>query len=383
MTRSLLLLVCLCLLLPGCGPNNSGVPSFQDKSMQIVRPVRYAKGFNIRSNGKNVLITVVNPWQNARNVEYSYLLSDTLQKSRLLDENHCLIKTPVSRVVCLSTTHIGFIDYLNETGSIVGVSGKNFVASENLQDKIRRNQLPDVGYDENLNFELILKLKPDVVFAYGVSGSVTNTVRKLNEMGIPTILIAEYLEEEPMAKMEWVKVFGALYDRSSTADDKFDTADSKYQHLRLLAAGANNKPAVLLGLPWRGNWFISGGRSYAARLVEDAGGAYIFKDLDFKDSRPVALEQVYERALGADFWLNTGDALGKKDLFSVDDRFRNLPCIKQDQIFNNNNRITPSGGNDIFESGVTEPEIILSDLIYILHPQLLPSHQLKYYRKLQ
>jgi iron complex transport system substrate-binding protein len=383
MTRSLLFLVSLCLLASGCVRNNSGSPAFHDKSMQVVKAVHYAKGFTIRSNGKNVLITVVNPWQNARNVEYTYLLSDTLQKSSIPDENHCFIKTPVSRVVCLSTTHIGFIGFLNESSSIVGVSGKNFVASESLQEKIRQDQLPDVGYDENLNFELILKLKPDVVFAYGVSGSITNTVRKLNEMGIPTILVAEYLEEEPLAKMEWVKVFGALYDRSSMADEKFDTADSKYQRLRHLAAGANSKPSVLLGLPWRGNWFISGGKSYVARLVEDAGGEYIFKYLDYKDSRPVALEKVYERALGADFWLNTGDALDKRDLFSVDDRFRNLPCIKQDQIFNNNRRITSAGGNDIFESGVTEPEIILSDLIYILHPQLLPSHQLKYYRKLQ
>jgi iron complex transport system substrate-binding protein len=383
MTRSLQFLLSLCLLFPCCDRNNSGSPSFQDKSMQDVNAVRYARGFTIRSNGKNVLINVVNPWQNARNVEYSYLLSDTLKKSRILDENHSLVKTPVSRVVCLSTTHIGFISFLNETGSIVGVSGKNFVANENLQDKIRQDQLPDVGYDENLNFELILKLKPDIVFAYGVSGSITNTVRKLNEMGIPTILIAEYLEEEPMAKMEWVKVFGALYNKSKMADEKFDTADSKYQHLRYIATGAASKPAVLLGLPWRGNWFISGGKSYVARLVEDAGGEYIFKNLDFKDSRPVALEKVYERALGADYWLNTGDALSINDLFSVDERFRNLPCLTRDQIFNNNNRITPAGGNDIFETGVTEPEIILSDLIYILHPQLLPSHQLKYYRKLQ
>jgi iron complex transport system substrate-binding protein len=289
----------------------------------------------------------------------------------------------VSRVICLSTTHIGFISFLNETSSIIGVSGKNFVANDSLQAKIKNDQLSDVGYDENLNFELILKLRPDVVFAYGVSGSITNTLRKLNEMGIPTILIAEYLEEEPLAKMEWVKVFGALYGQSSMADEKFDTADSKYQQLRHLAAGTKNKPSVLLGLPWRGNWFISGGKSYVARLVEDAGGEYIFKELDFKDSRPVALEQVYERAMDADFWLNTGDALSKKDLFSVDSRFQNLPCIKKDKIFNNNSRITAAGGNDIFESGVAEPEIILADLIYILHPQLLPSHQLKYYRKLQ
>jgi len=351
--------------------------------MQVVETVRYAKGFTMRTDGENMLITIVNPWQNARDVEYAYLLSDTLRASRILDESHSLIKTPVARVVCLSTTHIGYISFLDETTSIVGVSGKNFVANEALQDKIMHDQLPDVGYDENLNYELILKLRPDVVFAYGVSGSVTNTVRKLNEMGIPTILIAEYLEEEPMAKMEWLKVFGALYNRSKMAVEKFDSADSKYKHLCRLAAVSKERPAVLLGLPWRGTWFISGGSSYVARLVEDAGGTYIFKHMAFKESRPVALEEVYERALGADFWLNTGDAVDKKELFSVDDRFRNLPCIKKVQIFNNNNRITQSGGNDIFESGVTEPEIILSDLIYILHPQLLPSHQLKYYRKLQ
>jgi iron complex transport system substrate-binding protein len=383
MTRSLLFLVLISILPVSCNRSKPRIPAFKDKSMPIIEPVRYAKGFTMKSDGKNVLITIVNPWQNASNVEYSYLLSDTLQKSGISDGNHSFIKTPVSRVVCLSTTHIGFIGFLRESASIAGVSGRNFVATEELQERIRQDQLPDVGYDENLNYELILKLKPDVVFAYGVSGSITNTVRKLNEMGIPTILIAEYLEEEPMAKMEWVKVFAALYDRSSMANEKFDSADRKYQRLRLLAEGVKNKPAVLLGLPWRGNWFISGGKSYVARLVQDAGGEYIFSHLDFKDSRPMALEQVYERALGADFWLNAGDALGKKDLFSVDDRFRNLPCIKRDQVYNNNNRLTRGGGNDIFESGVTEPEIILSDLIYILHPQLLPSHQLKYYRKLQ
>ncbi len=382
MTRIASFLLCFSLL-TGCSHNKTAAPPFGDTSMQVVKPVRYAKGFTIRSSGKNVLITIENPWQNARNVEYSYLLSDTLQKSRILDENHCLIKTPVKRVICLSTTHIGFIGFLDETATITGVSGKNFVANEDLQRKIRQDQLPDVGYDENLNYELILKLKPDVVFAYGVSGSITNTVRKLNEMGIPTILIAEYLEEEPMAKMEWVKVFGALYNRNRMADAKFDTADNKYQHLRQLAKGETTRPAVLLGLPWRGSWFISGGKSYVARLIEDAGGEYIFKHLEFKDSRPIALEQVYERALTADYWLNTGDALNKKDLLSVDERLGNLPCIKKDRIFNNNNKVTPAGGNDIFETGVTEPEIILSDLIYILHPQLLPSHQLKYYRKLQ
>jgi iron complex transport system substrate-binding protein len=383
MIRSCLLLLSILLIAPGCRHWQSDNKDFTRTDKQDVKPVSFARGFTFRSSGRNLLLTIRNPWQNASKVEYSYLLSDTLRNSEIINENHSLIRIPVRRVVCLSTTHIGFISYINQNQSVVGISGKNFVTNEFLRNKIGHDQLPDVGYDENLNFELILKLKPDVVFAYGVSGTVTNTIRKLNEFGIPTILIAEYLEEEPLAKMEWIKVFGALYGQEAIATQKFDSVVNTYQHLRALAQTVPDRPAVLLGLPWRGTWYISGGKSYVARLVSDAGGDYIFNKLDFKDSRPMALEKVYEQALNAKFWLNSGDALSKFDLLSVDNRFDKLPCVKQDRIFNNNNLVNPAGGNAFFESGVVEPEIILSDLIYILHPQLLPSHQLKYYRKLQ
>ena len=98
-------------------------------------------------------------------------------------------------------------------------------------------------------------------------------------MGIPTILIAEYLEEEPLAKMEWVKVFGALYDRTSMAMKSLIRPTENINISGFWLRELATNPAVLLGLPWRGNWFISGGKSYVARLVEDAGGEYIFKQL--------------------------------------------------------------------------------------------------------
>jgi iron complex transport system substrate-binding protein len=373
----------LILLMTGCSQKHplDAVFSHSDQFKKV--SVNYASGFTMYSDGKNTRVNITNPWQNAHEVEYSCLLSDTIAVSRIVDEHHILIKTPVRRVVCLSTTHVGFISFLNETGSIVGLSGRNFVVNKELQDRIHKDELPDVGYDENLNYELVLKLKPDVVLAYGVSGTVTNTLRKLNELGIPTMLIAEYLEEEPLAKMEWIKVFGSLYDREGLAILKFDSVSNIYRQLTTLTGGVRNKPSVLLGLPWRGTWYISGGKSYVARLIEDSGGEYLFRDLPFKESRPISLEKVYERALNAEFWLNSGDALAKKDLFSVDQRFSRLSPVIHDQVYNNNNLLSGSGGNAFFESGVVEPEIILSDLIYILHPQLLPSHQLKYYRKLQ
>jgi iron complex transport system substrate-binding protein len=183
--------------------------------------------------------------------------------------------------------------------------------------------------------------------------------------------------------MEWVKVFSACYDLNDQTMAAFDSVVSSYESLKMLAANDNNKPAVLLGLPWRGTWYVSGAQSYIARLIKDAGGSYIWQNMDYNESRPMGLEKIYEKALAADYWINPGEARSTNDILSVDERFGMLPCVVNDKIYNNNNQLTPLGGNDFYETGVVEPDVILSDLICILHPQLLPSHKLKYYRKLQ
>lgn len=345
--------------------------------------VKYADGFSMKRQENATLITVSNPWQNASGIQYNYILSDTFSKSVIVDDFTCHIKTPVSNVVCLSTTHLGFIAFLNEIPSVSGISGKSFVVDEMLRSRISQHLIADVGYDENLNYELLLKIKPDVVFAYGVGMGITNTIRKLNELGIPVVLIGEYLEEEPLAKTEWVKVFAAFYNKEEETSAGFDSIANRYHHLAGLAANVENNPGVVLGLPWRGTWYISGSRSYVARMIKDAGGKYIMDHLNFNESRPMSLEEVYKQALSADYWLNPGEAASKTAILSVDERFGKLPCFEEDRVFNNNNILNTSGGNAFYESGVVEPDIILSDLIYILHPQLLPSHRLKYYKKLR
>jgi len=381
MNRISLLLI-TCLIIGGC---NGKKTSFHDVGIaekSAEHAISFAKGFSLKAEGQNTVLTVRNPWQHANGVEFRYILSDTVTSSEKIDEHSWLIKTPVRSVICLSTTHIGFIEYLNEISSVSGISGKAYIVNDEIQAGIKNGRIADVGFDENLNYELILKLEPDLVFAYGVSIAITNTVKKLNELGIPVILIGEYLEQEPLAKMEWVKAFAACYGQQGQVTQKFDSTVTRYKGLVKLAANVKSKPDVLLGLPWRGNWYISGSRSYIARLVKDAGGKYSWDHLDFNESRPIGLEKIYEKALTADLWLNPGEALSKKDILSVDERFGNLPSFINDQVFNNNNLLAESGGNAFYESGVVEPDIILSDLIYILHPQLLPSYRLKYYRKL-
>ena len=140
------------------------------------------------------MIIVYDPWQNAQQTQYSYLLSDSVSSSRMISPGESIIKVPVESVICLSTTHIGFIDYLGKTGTIVGVSGIDFVVNNQLRNRIDQNMLSDVGYDENISYELLLKLNPDIVFVYGVTAAVTKVINKLYELNIPVVVVAEYLE---------------------------------------------------------------------------------------------------------------------------------------------------------------------------------------------
>lgn len=371
-------LIAILFCLMGCSPERK-----QSSDQNSSGLVHYAQGFSISGKDVNNLkITVRNPWQHAQNVQFTYFLSDTIKTSYIKDQFTTYIKTPVKRVICLSTTHIGFIGSLQQEESVCGVSGKGYVVNKKIRKHIAENKVFDVGYDENLNYELILQLKPDLVFAYGVSVSVTNMIRKLTELKIPVIMIGEYLEEKPLAKMEWLKIFGACFGSWDMAVSKFDSAEIRYNRLSKQAMQEKNKPKVLLGLPWMGNWYVSGSKSYIARLIEDAGGKYIWDHLNFNESRPIALEKIYERALTAEYWLNPGEARSVKEIIHVDPRFSGLPPVTQKNIFNNDNQLIPSGGNDFYEAGGVEPDLILADIISILHPQLLPSHQLKYYRKL-
>jgi iron complex transport system substrate-binding protein len=116
-------------------------------------------------------------------------------------------------------------------------------------------------------------------------------------------------------------------------------------------------------------------------LIEDAGGYYLWHGVESSVSMPMGLENVYIKALTADYWLNTGTADTKSEILSIDSRLANLPCFRNGNLFNNNKRTNANGGNDYWESGSISPQIILNDIASVLHPGLFPGRELYYYKK--
>lgn len=366
-------------VLSGCtGSTESGT------STSAVNNLLHARRLTIGRKDGFTLVRIFNPWQGAGNISLEYnlvrrgaILPDGLDSSEV-------IFVPLKKVICMSVTHAAMISALGEESTIAAVSGRGLVYSEELRARFEKGEIPDVGYEAGLNNELILKISPDLVMMYGVGGESSGYISKIRELGIKVLFNADYLENEALAKAEWIKLLGALYCKEELADSIFNEESRLYEQMLDVTSHVTVKPKVLLGLPYKDIWYISPGNSYISNLIADAGGEYLWNSIEANEAMPFGLENVYMRALDADFWLNTGTASSLNDILSVDPRFADLPSFRKGNIYNNIKRLNPTGGNDYWESGSVHPHLILRDIALILHPELFRNDEtLFFYRKLQ
>jgi len=343
--------------------------------------VEFAKGFTIKKYDDITLLTVSDPWQGAQNVVYRYVLIPQDKDIPPKFLQYTVIRTPVERVICLSTTHVAMLSALGLTSSIKALSGTAFVSDSTVRKAIDEGKIVDIGHSQGLNFEKIISLNPDLIFAYGVDRGYAGSLARLAGLGQTIVFNAEYLERTALGKAEWIKFMAAFFDREEQATEKFNAIRDEYQSLQNLASDRERKPKILSGLPWQGIWHIPGGDTWMAAMIADAGGEYIWRENSSRESIPISIEAIIYQGNAADIWINAGAARSLAEIRSVDERLSILKTFQTGAVYNNNARA--NGGNDFFESGVVYPHIILKDMIKIFHPDLLPEHELYYYVKLE
>ncbi len=354
----------------------------QNKVLHNENTNQYAHGFQIEKNSGFTKLSVFNPWGNARNVSFDYYL---IEKGKTIPQtllHEKIIETPVERVICLSTTHIAFLDALEETHTVVGISGSGYVSNSKVRSRMEQGEVPDVGYGQNLNYELIVNQKPELVMVYGVGSEVTNLTQKLEELEIPVIMVAEYLEENPLGKAEWIKFIATLFQKEEQAENYFQNVENEYFRLKTLAANQNRKPKVLVGSPYNDSWWVPGGKSYLANLIADAGGDYLGKTSTSRESYVISFENALVWGSEADVWINMSNIASKKEIAATDQRFQSFRVFREGKIYNNIKRLGSHGGNDFWESGTVNPHLVLRDLIAVFHPGLI-EEELTYYQELK
>jgi iron complex transport system substrate-binding protein len=378
MKRTTLLLVFISLL--ACREKKTDTRSDKTSSDITSDSLRYAEGFTITQHGKNTLIEVAHPYPGATS-GYTYLLVPRGEPVPEHDANTRVIFTPLQSVVCTSTTHIPLLDYLQETEKLVGFPTTDYISSEKMRTRIDEGKVQELGIDKGLNLERLAVLKPDVVMGYTMSSDF-GQFKKVEELGVPVVIIAEYLEKHPLGRAEWIKFMAAFFNKEKEADSVFRIIEKNYLDTKALADTVAKKPSVLSGIVYGDAWFLPGGENYAARLFKDAGCHYLWEEDHSNGWLQLSFESVYEKAHDADLWIGVATFNNLQELGASDQRYTRFKPFVQKHVYSYSARQGAKGGSEFLELGYLRPDLILQDLVKIAHPALLPGYTLYFHKKL-
>lgn len=364
-------------MLCGC-PRNATEPTFGP----VVFAPHSAQGFEIAATeGTSTLLRILSPWPGAEGVTKEVFISREGERAPEGFRGTTISADP-KRIVCLSSSHVAFLDALGLSERIVGLSGCDYISTPSVRAAIAEGRIRDIGYDNNMNYELMASLRPDAVFIYGTSGENGSITTKLSELGIPYVYMGEHAEQTPLGKSEWVVAIGEIFNLRSEAEELFDHIGERYESLRLMALSAPERKGVMLNAPYKDVWFVPASDSYMVRLIEDAGGRYLCPG-EGNLSRPISGESAFVKLSEADVWLHPNDADSIEALVATNPKFSSCRVVAEGEVYNCTAISTAAGGSDFWESGALRADVVLADLIKILHPDLLPSHTLHYYKQLK
>lgn len=374
-----LIFICIVHFLTSCGRNEGNELT---ETTPLYSP-RYSSGFEIKTTQDSIadIITIFNPWQGAKDVSSDFVIFKAAN-STPLNLSSQYIKGTINKVVCMSSTHIAMLEALGIPDKIVAVSGKNYITNATIRND---KSIPDIGYEGNIDYETLISVRPDLVLLFSVNGA-SSMEPKLKELGIPFIYIGDYVEEDPLGKAEWIVALAEIFGEREKGEQLFKEIEGRYISLCKIVGDENlNRPKVMVNAPFLDSWFMPSTKSYVARMIEDAGGEYIYEKNTGNSSEPIDLEEAIRLVDEADYWINVGSIKNNDELKQTFPKFMDAKCVREGRVYNNNLLVNEGGGNDCYESGVVNPDLILRDMIKIFHPYLLPDSlkgDFKYYRHL-
>ena len=343
----------------------------------------YAAGWSVAYHGHYKVLTLHNPWRGAEET-FTYLL---VQCGAPVPEGFGdtpTIEVPVRSVAALTSTVLPHLQGLGALERLVAVDRFDYINTAAVREMIDAGELQEAGTGTGVNTEVLIDVDPELIITFAYGNLDYDTHPKLIEAGLPVALTAGYMESSPLGRTEWLKVTALFFNQEKRAEAVFGGIAARYAEMAELAAGVAERPTVLVGIARRESWRVPGGNSYFARYIADAGGAYLWGHDESTGSIPLSMENVFEVASDADIWLaNTGTWFSADDVLAADERYGSLAAVERGSVYSNNALVNEWGGNDYWETGVANPDLVLADLIKIFHPELLPEHELIWFHRLQ
>lgn len=371
----IVMLSLLAACVSGCSPKKEGKAEGADTD-SVASITHYARLLRMYDDGIPgcVRVDVVNPWDTTAMLAQYLLVSDAGAPSDCVAPGYRRLQVPLSRSLVYSGVHAGLLAELGAADAVAGVADGGYFTTEPYVSRIKGGEIIDVGSSQSPSQELVVALKPDAVLASPFENAGYGIIDRL---GIPVIECADYMEDTPLGRAEWMRFFGRLYGRGAEADSIFSRVRDSYDRIAADVSGKENKPLVLTEMLTDGYWFVPGGKSYMARMIQDAGGRYPWSTDRSRGSLQLDYSSVYARAADADVWLirSFGHDLTLDDIQSVYLLNGQFKAFKQNNVWVANTAEVP-----LYEEFPFHPDMLLQEYASIFH-SAASGASLRYYKR--
>lgn len=318
--------------------------------------VESAKGFDIQYFQDSISIQTHSFGENSPFISHVILA---------LNDNVVDATQELKKVCCQSSTHLAYLDALGLLDLVNGHCGLQYV-QDIYRDNLVENGVLEVCEGEQTINEVLLSLDPDVYFTYPF-GRESSAVE---DLGITDLLIAEYLEEDPIARLEWIKLFGVLFQQEELADSIFQQKKEQYHALKE-ETHTKYRPTFIMNLPYGDSWHQPSPNSLIVSLIEDAGFQYLYADDVGTENYTFAPEKVWADGADADYWIiiaNREEDYSIQQLIAEEKVYGSFNAVQNQQVIFCN-----SSSSNYFTKGVLEPEVMLEELISIREKNAISS----------
>ena len=341
---------------------------------------QYAQGFEIQEFDDYKKLIIKSPYPNSKQ-QFSYFLVDDDTDKTQFSSDAILIQIPIKSIVVTSTTHIPMLELLDVQNSLVGFPNTEYISSKKTRNLIAKNQIQELGNDNSINTEILIDLNPNLVMAFAMSAG-NKSLSTIEKSGIPVIYNGDWLEENPLGRAEWIRVFGALFNVDKKADSIFKSIESNYNQAKEIAVNSIKQPTVLSGALFKDVWNLPAGESFVAQFLADANANYLWKDTKGKGSLQLNFENVLDKAQTAEIWIAPGYFESKEQMLSSSPHYKEFNAFNENELYSFANKKGATGGVLYYELAPTRPDLVLKDIIKITHPELMGDYEFIFFEKM-
>ena len=246
-----------------------------------------------------------------------------------MDKSITVIQKPVSRIYLAATSAMALFNAIDGLDSIrlSGTQASGWYVDDAAQAMEDGKILFAGKYDEP-DYELLINEDCDLAIESTMILHSPKVAEMIKELGIPVMIDHSSYETHPLGRTEWVKLYSVLLGKEKEAAAFFDDQAKVIEDL----SGFTNteKTVAYFYINTDGSAVVRTSDDYIPKMIEIAGGRYIFPDLKNTEgtgsSVRLTMEEFYNQAVNADYLIynasidspitSIDDLLAKSDLFA-------------------------------------------------------------------